>query len=923
MNAIAAGPGLLPSPVASATYTLTTQVAMPTFIPAPGTYTAVQNVTISTTTPNTTIYYTLDKTIPTKSSTKYSGPVSIGVTETLSAIATDSNNVLSNSPVASGLYTMDLAASSINFGNGFTAGSMVLVGNAKLNGTSLRLTDGGGNEAASAWYNVPAHIRSFTTDFTFLITPGSSPTAEGFTFTIQPNNASAIGSSGGGLGYGGIANSVAIKFDLYSNGGEGVNSTGLYTNGASPTTPFVDMTGSGIDLHSSHPIHAHIAYDGTNLVMTLTDTSTNGTFTNSWPIDIPATVGGNSAYVGFTGGTGGLTAIQDIQNWIFGPVINVDVKVVQDQSTPASSVTTPGFSTAAGNELLLAFISADRVSSPNTTVTGVSGAGLTWVLVQRTNVQSGTAEVWRAFSPGVLSNVTVTASLSQTVDSSMTVMSFIGVDTSGTNGSGAIGATGTGNSNPGAPTATLTTTRNNSLVLGVGNDYDNAIARTPGGNQTVFHQYLAPVGDTYWMQMQNSTTPLSGTSVTINDTAPTGDRYNLSIVEVLPAAVVVPTYKISGTITPLPNGSSVTVTLTPGGAVATSDSSGNYSFSGLANGNYTVTPSKAGFTFTPANPVVPVSGADVLSNFTIQPIPTHAISGTITPLPNGSGVTVNLTGLASATTTTDASGNYMFAGLQDGSYTVTPGKTGFTFTPANKPVTLSGSDAPLVNFTVQTATASSVAVDAVAPGDNPNPQSTVTSTVFSTSASNELLLAFVATDYLGGPNTTVTSVAGAGLTWVLVVRSNTQSGTSEIWRAFAPSPLSNVSVTATVSQSVVSSIVVMSFTGVDSSGTNGSGAIGVFASGNANPGAPTAQLVTTRNNSLVVAVGNDYDNAILRTPGSGQTVVHQYLAPVGDTYWVQRQNASTPLSGTSVTINDTAPTGDRYNLAICEVLAAP
>jgi hypothetical protein len=29
------------------------------------------------------------------------------------------------------------------------------------------------------------------------------------------------------------------------------------------------------------------------------------------------------------------------------------------------------------------------------------------------------------------------------------------------------------------------------------------------------------------------------------------------------------------------------------------------------------------------------------------------------------------------------------------------------------------------------------------------------------------------------------------------------------------------------------------------------------------------------------------------------------------------------LSGTTVVINDTAPTSDRYNLAICEILAAP
>jgi len=114
----------------------------------------------------------------------------------------------------------------------------------------------------------------------------------------------------------------------------------------------------------------------------------------------------------------------------------------------------------------------------------------------------------------------------------MTVISFTGVDTTGTNGSGAIGATASANAKTGAPTATLVTTRNNSWVFGVGNDYDNAIARAPGTNQTVVHQDLTSTGDTYWVQMQNAATPLSGTSVTINDTAPSTDRYNLSVVEV-------------------------------------------------------------------------------------------------------------------------------------------------------------------------------------------------------------------------------------------------------------------------------------------------------------------------------------------------------------------------------------------------------
>src|SRR5215831_3637673 len=162
-----------------------------------------------------------------------------------------------------------------------------------------------------------------------------------------------------------------------------------------------------------------------------------------------------------------------------------DANVSRDQSTAA--ITTPAFSTTSGNELLLAFISTGYLSGANTTVTGVSGGGLNWVLVQRTNVQSGTSEIWRALATSALSNVTVTATLSQSVSSSLTVMSFAGVDTTGTNGSGAIGATGSSNAPPSnnvAPTANLTTTRNGSWVMGVGNDYDKAIARTVGPNQT-------------------------------------------------------------------------------------------------------------------------------------------------------------------------------------------------------------------------------------------------------------------------------------------------------------------------------------------------------------------------------------------------------------------------------------------------------
>jgi hypothetical protein len=130
--------------------------------------------------------------------------------------------------------------------------------------------------------------------------------------------------------------------------------------------------------------------------------------------------------------------------------------------------------------------------------------------------------------------------------------------------------------------------------------------------------------------------------------------------------------------------------------------------------------------------------------------------------------------------------------------------------------------------------------------------------------------------------------------------------------------VSKVTVKVTLSRSVVSSMTVMSLTGTDPSGP-----IGAMGSGNARSGAPIAKLVTTRNNSWVVGVGNDYDNAIARTPGTGQRVVHEYLPPTGDTYWVQVQNAPAPLSGTTVTMNDTAPVGDRYNFTVVEILPAP
>jgi len=213
--------------------------------------------------------------------------------------------------------------------------------------------------------------------------------------------------------------------------------------------------------------------------------------------------------------------------------LSIDANVSGDQAAARTTVSTPSFSTTAVNELVVAFVSADDTAAGNR-VTGIAGGGLTWELVLRTNTQRGTAEIWRAAASTALSNVTVTATLAQSVASSITVVSFKGADVSGVNGASAIGATRSA-SGIGAPSASVTTTRAGSWVFGVGTDWDNPVARTLGTNQVLIHQYMPPVGDTYWVQRMSATTPLSGTVVTINDVSPAGDQYNLSICEIRPA----------------------------------------------------------------------------------------------------------------------------------------------------------------------------------------------------------------------------------------------------------------------------------------------------------------------------------------------------------------------------------------------------
>jgi outer membrane protein assembly factor BamB len=165
-------------------------------------------------------------------------------------------------------------------------------------------------------------------------------------------------------------------------------------------------------------------------------------------------------------------------------------------------------------------------------------------------------------------------------------------------------------------------------------------------------------------------------------------------------------HSVSGSV--LESGSplaGVKVALSPGGLSATTSAAGAYTIPGVADGTYTAVPSLDAYTFAPAFLSVSVLGADVAGvNFdAIPPGGGHAVSGTVTESGVGSaGVILTLTP-GGAAAITGADGKFSITGVADGSYTLTPSKSGLAFTPTSRAVSVSGADVTGQDFTAAPA----------------------------------------------------------------------------------------------------------------------------------------------------------------------------------------------------------------------------
>jgi hypothetical protein len=214
-------------------FTVTGIASVPAISPAGGTYNNPPSITLTDSTPGSTIHYTLNGTTPTASSPVYSAPISVGENFTLNAVAIAPYYNLSSVTTAS--YNLAAATPVISPAGGSYSSPQTVTISTASTGASIFYTVNGatptGNNQVTPVYTGPITVSSSETVKAIAVQTGytQSPVAsQAYTITGPlPTPAPTISPSGGAYN-----NPPTITLSDTASG-----ATIYYTrNGTTPTT---------------------------------------------------------------------------------------------------------------------------------------------------------------------------------------------------------------------------------------------------------------------------------------------------------------------------------------------------------------------------------------------------------------------------------------------------------------------------------------------------------------------------------------------------------------------------------------------------------------------------------------------------------------------------------------------------------------
>jgi hypothetical protein len=200
----------------------------------------------------------------------------------------------------------------------------------KLTNNVLVLTDGGSDQRSSAFYTNALYVGgAWTASFTYNSHGGA---ADGAAFILQNTNITALGGTGGSLGYKGAMDYGSLAFELNLWGTAG---TAFATNG----NVGVYASNGPVYVNSTNPVSVRLEFTNGVMTATLKDTKTLASYVTNFTFgSVEGVLGGNLAYVGFAGATGGSSSTQTISDFQF-----------QSYLPPVSLAVTP---TTAGSFIL-------------------------------------------------------------------------------------------------------------------------------------------------------------------------------------------------------------------------------------------------------------------------------------------------------------------------------------------------------------------------------------------------------------------------------------------------------------------------------------------------------------------------------------------------------------------------------------------